>query len=486
MASGSSIFIAGDGDGIGRLVGSARLRNDVAEIRRVSQAIDRGNLVFTSWAIANGGQVIEAGGDEFLIEVPTSEIGSLASLRSEYEAGAGATVSIGVGNTVSEASKALMIAKLRGRDRVEFWIPEMQKEIKEAESNPKSEEEKLSDEYLGKAEGSAEDASGGMPAQKDHAHGPQRDNGGPPSQPEHPAARAFHAHAQAADARDRAAKVKSSTDWDRLKSGVVAALGGLREQMPAMAKIKEAAPQTYAAIVGLTNSVVELARGVQQQEQQLEKAMSTPKIWRENTHGFGNPIMIPGKAHPSRADYDANYHSSVAQKYANGDAKALKFHDLPVEGLVGPNSGGVANPDRFALYRRMMLGGDRPPPIVVQRQGSTWKVLDGTHRIAAARDAGTKTLPAVEIPTKKEELEPSETAPSGSELEKDSLRTAPYKHLHLPVGSTHNGKVKVAHGDGTSGWRSVRAGQIQSVGNGEPPTVGQNGHPVSSREPDAR
>jgi hypothetical protein len=51
-----------------------------------------------------------------------------------------------------------------------------------------------------------------------------------------------------------------------------------------------------------------------------------------------------------------------------------------------------------------------------------------------------------------------------------------HHNLHLPVGTQRADKVKVVHGDGSTSWVQVRAGQITS----------EDGHPISSRNPGGR
>ena len=48
--------------------------------------------------------------------------------------------------------------------------------------------------------------------------------------------------------------------------------------------------------------------------------------------------------------------------------------------------------------------------------------------------------------------------------------------LNLPVGAARDGRVKVRHADGRSGWVQVRAGMVMS----------QDGHAVSARNPGGR
>ena len=97
------VFIDADGDSIGKLVGKARLKDDVEEIRRVSSAIDKGNKLFESYALANDGSVIEMGGDEVLIDVTAAALKDLESLRFQYFTATNATVSVGIGKKPSEA-----------------------------------------------------------------------------------------------------------------------------------------------------------------------------------------------------------------------------------------------------------------------------------------------------------------------------------------------------------------------------------------------
>lgn len=65
-----NVFVSGDGDSIGQLVGRMRLADDIVGVRKISQKIESGNEIFASWAINSGGSVISAGGDEWSIEIP--------------------------------------------------------------------------------------------------------------------------------------------------------------------------------------------------------------------------------------------------------------------------------------------------------------------------------------------------------------------------------------------------------------------------------
>ena len=151
---GTTVFVSFDGDHIGRMVGRASLADDIEGLRRISQSIDKGNQLWGSWALASMGTVISLGGDEGRVEVPADHLGDLQGLRSEYHTAVGATCSVGVGMTLSEADKALLYAKVHGGNRQCFYSEDMGEELKEiAEKQEKRGEiSKIADEYLGKGD----------------------------------------------------------------------------------------------------------------------------------------------------------------------------------------------------------------------------------------------------------------------------------------------------------------------------------------------
>lgn len=144
------LFIAWDGDHIGRQVGQLALDDDEEGLRRVSQAIDHGNQVWASWVQERMGAMISFGGDEGRARVPTEALGELERIRGLYSSAVGATVSVGVGLRLSEADKALLVAKLRGGDKILLWTPELAEDLEQLED--RSEAEKLQDEYMAKNE----------------------------------------------------------------------------------------------------------------------------------------------------------------------------------------------------------------------------------------------------------------------------------------------------------------------------------------------
>lgn len=399
------VIISWDGDHIGRVVGRATLEDDVEEVRRVDQAINRGNECFKGWCLAAGGSIIEIGGDEGRVEVPIDALKDLPEVRHAYFTAVDATVTVGIGKKLSESAKALMAGKLRGGDKVVFYDEDVEAEV--AAVKDKSEADKIGQEYLLKAgEGSAQNnPSGGVSAPHkaqpsmqtaEHSQGEvARDAAVSDVQP-HPLLADFHGAAIGQDKADTAAAIQQSDDFQELKQQVATALTGLRTQLPVLAQMKTAYPDTYKAVTTLVQSVVGLARGLQTTDEKLTKAVlqkkePKPQIFKENTGGFGTPVTIPGSLHPDRKAYDESYLNRVQQAYGGFDHK-----DIDISKLQAGNSGrGVINKDRYKLYHKMLSAGDTVPPVVVRQTPSGYQLVDGTHRLQAAVATKTKKLPAL-------------------------------------------------------------------------------------------
>lgn len=146
------VFLAWDGDHVGREVGQAALADDVEGLRRISQSIDHGNEVLKAWVINSGGSTISMGGDEGRAEVPADKLEDLPRIREQYRTAVGSTLSIGVGMKMSDSNKALIAAKLQGGDQVVFYSPACEEIIKEAEAKQPNEAQKIVDAYLSKGE----------------------------------------------------------------------------------------------------------------------------------------------------------------------------------------------------------------------------------------------------------------------------------------------------------------------------------------------
>tara|TARA_R100000951_G_scaffold112718_1_gene113473 strand:- start:4938 stop:7082 length:2145 start_codon:yes stop_codon:yes gene_type:complete len=125
-------YVAIDADNVGESVGSAVLSDDAGQLSQLSEAINTGVQIFSKWAEFNGGTVISSGSDEAVFQVPVTSIADLETLKTEYTEKTGFTISIGIGEKVSDAAKALIYAKMNGKDQITDYSPEMEQAMQQA------------------------------------------------------------------------------------------------------------------------------------------------------------------------------------------------------------------------------------------------------------------------------------------------------------------------------------------------------------------
>lgn len=132
-------YVAFDGDGIGNKIAQAEEMDDEAGLRQQSAAIEAGQKVAWAWAKKYGGKLIEDGGDQGIVKVPTIALDAVEDLRADYLKASGATLTVGIGDSISESTKARMLGKLRGKNQAVTFNEDTKKELKirkEAEPSP--------------------------------------------------------------------------------------------------------------------------------------------------------------------------------------------------------------------------------------------------------------------------------------------------------------------------------------------------------------
>lgn len=163
-----NLYLAIDADNAGRMVGRAVLANDIPGLTEVSARIDHGQDVILNWVQEHGGQKISGGGDEFTASIPPTAVEAIEQLRADYQFATQLTITVGVGNSLSEAGKALMAGKFRGKDQVVQYDPSVDQDLQAgqdhvAQGAGTEEEQKINDAYLSKEDGlagAAEDPHG--------------------------------------------------------------------------------------------------------------------------------------------------------------------------------------------------------------------------------------------------------------------------------------------------------------------------------------
>jgi hypothetical protein len=138
-------WVSFDGDFIGNAVARAEEADDERKLQEMSASINAGNQAAAEWCKAMGGSVLEMGGDEGVMKVPGTAIQNIEDLRARYQSIVGATLTVGIGKKISESTKARMLGKLKGKNRVEMFTDSTDKELKlrEDEENPESKKIKV-------------------------------------------------------------------------------------------------------------------------------------------------------------------------------------------------------------------------------------------------------------------------------------------------------------------------------------------------------
>ncbi len=153
MDNQNMVYMAYDGDNAGRLCGRAILADNPDALHEVSARITLGHEVVKKWVESHGGQFISGGGDEGVFSIPAEAINTIEELRADYEFATNLTATVGIGKSLSEAGKAMLVGKFRGKNQVVQYDPGIEGEIQQAQGRMQQgtaspEERKISEAYL--------------------------------------------------------------------------------------------------------------------------------------------------------------------------------------------------------------------------------------------------------------------------------------------------------------------------------------------------
>jgi 8-oxo-dGTP pyrophosphatase MutT (NUDIX family) len=114
------------------------------------------------------------------------------------------------------------------------------------------------------------------------------------------------------------------------------------------------------------------------------------KLWHISADG----VRFPTVRNPDRDKWNNSYQQELERQFGGRDV-ILREHQVPVKIAIPHNR--VVNHNRLDVYRRMLQAGDSVPPIVGRYESGKFRLLDGSHRLEAARQLGVKYLPAMVI-----------------------------------------------------------------------------------------
>lgn len=146
------MFVAMDGDNIGASVERAAMADDLDTIISQSELIFSGQRMIREWANKFEADIYIDGGDDIAFTLPTKYVLHLDDLKSAYNDTTGFTITMGIGNTISQAGHAMLYGKLHGKNQINEWSPELDETL-ESISRELSPVEKLQDHgLLGKSQ----------------------------------------------------------------------------------------------------------------------------------------------------------------------------------------------------------------------------------------------------------------------------------------------------------------------------------------------
>lgn len=248
-SEGGHIYIAGDGDAIGSQVGQAVLHDDEEALHEISHAINEGQQMVLEWAENNGGTVISAGGDEFVAILPEELYEQLEDLREAYSQIVGATLTIGVGSSMSEAGKALIYGKLNGKDQIAHYEPGVEEFLDQAHGSEPSEQDKMNEHYLNSL-----DPEGGEDSGANMATEPMETS-------------------EEEQINELPEETEIQKDEGSLRDKMLTVVESFRSEKDTIEASKDQNPELYQAFMNTLASMIDLARkmGPEAQAQQPEE-----------------------------------------------------------------------------------------------------------------------------------------------------------------------------------------------------------------------
>jgi midasin len=118
-----NIYVAINGDDVGERIGNAIAQDDHEGLASASSSIKGAHDSVDQWAESVGGKKITGSGDEAIYLLPEEALNDLDSIRDSYKEQSGHGLTVGVGSSMSEASKALIYGKLNGKNQTVHYEP---------------------------------------------------------------------------------------------------------------------------------------------------------------------------------------------------------------------------------------------------------------------------------------------------------------------------------------------------------------------------
>jgi len=239
---------------------------------------------------------------------------------------------------------------------------------------------------------------------------------------------------------------KAVNPMDLVRRQLVEILEKLTNQAPYLQVVGQTNPELYDSVNGLVKLVIQLARG-----QGLSKSDR-----KSPAEQMAESIKSQHPKHDCKSG-DCYYATEALYHLLGGESSGATPHAAQDHWYLKTGTGKALHPT------------EAPSP------------AEGRPRKLVTEHPSKEALAILGTVLKQGPLKKAEPAfNSGKAAFAAAKQTRQY--LKLPVGSTKGNKIKIAHANGTSGWRQVAAGMVQGL---EPdaPLLAANSHPVSVKRP---
>jgi hypothetical protein len=123
------VFICGSPDGLARRVMDSAVRDQADEVARQQHVARAGADVFSSWALEALGGTVASGDEAFWVTIPADRLDELPDRMAQYEGLVGVTLSLGVGATMRDATRAMAAARKGGGDQVRVYDESVEQDL---------------------------------------------------------------------------------------------------------------------------------------------------------------------------------------------------------------------------------------------------------------------------------------------------------------------------------------------------------------------
>ena len=360
-----NIFIVWEAHQIEGLVTSALMADNMAELRHISQDLERASNDLTQWALQAGGSLVLNLTSRGCVSIAPDRAPEVAMVRAKFQEASNTAMVVGMGMSIAEAFTALRHGKLHGSDGVSLYMPEMEEELI---NQPPG-------ELFGKSEGLRKDGEpDDTPAPADPGSAPSPDSGAA-----------------------GAGMMQSPADFQDPKQAIMQALQEIKANSGAIERLKSTSPAAYAAVKDVVQAMIMMAQNMAKAEDdEPHYSELDPEEVRlgidEEMKEHGVTEAMAAKLVLDHLDKDPKYYSK--EKVKKDEMQAMpppattpkKFNDQHPVGtqIDPPDSQGSQTVARIKTQGVDPQSGQPQPP--KNSMVSAGKVMGPTGRAVSSRE----------------------------------------------------------------------------------------------------